>query len=68
MITLDGDFHMLYYRTDVLEAAGKKPPTTWDEYLDVAKAVGAGLSNAEIAAALANAAAGTATYTESGRG
>ena len=39
MITLDGDFHMLYYRTDVLEAAGKKPPTTWDEYLDVAKAV-----------------------------
>ena len=39
MITLDGDFHMMYYRTDVLEAAGKKPPTTWDEYLDVAKAV-----------------------------
>ena len=23
MITLDGDFHMMYYRTDVLEAAGK---------------------------------------------
>ena len=39
MITLDGDFHMMYYRTDVLEAAGKKPPTTWDEYLDVAAAV-----------------------------
>ena len=39
MITLDGDFHMMYYRTDVLEAAGLKPPTTWDEYLEVAKAV-----------------------------
>lgn len=39
MITLDGDFHMMYYRPDVLEAAGKKPPTTWDEYLDVAAAV-----------------------------
>ena len=39
MITLDGDFHMMYYRTDVLEAAGLKPPTTWDEYLAVAKAV-----------------------------
>ena len=39
MITLDGDFHMMYYRKDVLEAAGQKPPTTWDEYLDVAKAV-----------------------------
>ena len=39
MITLDGDFHMMYYRKDVLEAAGLKPPTTWDEYLEVAKAV-----------------------------
>lgn len=39
MITLDGDFHMMYYRSDVLEAAGQKPPTTWDEYLAVAKAV-----------------------------
>ena len=34
---LDGDFHMLYYRTDVLEKAGLKPPTTWDEYLAVAE-------------------------------
>ena len=39
MITLDGDFHMMYYRKDVLEAAGLKAPTTWDEYLAVAKAV-----------------------------
>lgn len=39
MITLDGDFHMVYYRSDVLKAAGLAPPKTWDEYLAVAKAV-----------------------------
>jgi multiple sugar transport system substrate-binding protein len=39
MITLDGDFHMMYYRKDVLEEAGLQPPKTWDEYLEVAKAV-----------------------------
>jgi multiple sugar transport system substrate-binding protein len=38
-IPLDGDFHMVYYRTDVLEKAGLKAPKTWDEYLAVAKAV-----------------------------
>jgi multiple sugar transport system substrate-binding protein len=37
LIPLDGDFHMLYYRSDVLEKAGLKPPTTWDEYLAVAE-------------------------------
>jgi len=35
-IPLDGDFHMLYYRTDLLGEAGLEPPKTWDEYLDVA--------------------------------
>src|SRR5258708_9747523 len=39
LIPLDGDFLMVYYRTDVLEKAGLKPPKTWDEYLTVAKAV-----------------------------
>ena len=39
LIPLDGDFHMLYYRTDVLEKAGLKPPRTWVEYLEVAKAL-----------------------------
>ncbi len=39
LVPLDGDFHMLYYRTDVLEKAGLKPPTTWDEYLADAKAL-----------------------------
>jgi multiple sugar transport system substrate-binding protein len=38
MITLDGDFHMMYYRKDVLEEAGLSVPKTWDEYLEVAKA------------------------------
>jgi multiple sugar transport system substrate-binding protein len=37
MITLDGDFQMVYYRTDVLEKLGKQPPKTLDDYLDVAK-------------------------------
>ena len=39
LITVDGDFQMLYYRRDVLEAAGPEPPQTWEEYLEVAKAV-----------------------------
>ncbi len=39
MITLDGDFHMIYYRTDVLKDAGLEPPNTLDDYLAVAKAV-----------------------------
>ena len=39
LITIDGDFQMVYYRTDVLGAAGLEPPTTWEEYLSVAAAV-----------------------------
>jgi multiple sugar transport system substrate-binding protein len=31
-IPLDGDFHMVYYRSDLI----KTPPTTWDEYLATA--------------------------------
>lgn len=38
-ITLDGDFQMMYYRTDVLEANGLEPPNTWDEYLDIASKI-----------------------------
>ncbi|HEY3145482.1 MAG TPA: extracellular solute-binding protein, partial [Dongiaceae bacterium] len=37
-IPLDGDFQMVYYRTDVLEKLGKQPPKTLDDYLDIAKA------------------------------
>ena len=39
LITVDGDFHMMYYRTDVLEKYGLDPPDTWDEYLKVAAKV-----------------------------
>jgi len=37
-IPLDGDFHMVYYRTDVLETLGMEPPKTWDDYLAIAAA------------------------------
>ena len=36
-VPLDGDVHTLYYRQDILSKDGVKPPTTWDEYIDVAK-------------------------------
>ena len=38
LIALDGDFQMVYYRTDILQQLGKQPPKTWDDYLDIAKA------------------------------
>jgi multiple sugar transport system substrate-binding protein len=38
LITVDGDFQMLYYRTDILAQLGLEPPKTWEEYLEVAKA------------------------------
>jgi len=37
-IPLDGDFHMVYYRTDVLADLGMEPPKTWDDYLKIAEA------------------------------
>ena len=37
-IPLDGDFQMVYYRTDVLKSLGMAPPKTWDDYLAIAKA------------------------------
>jgi multiple sugar transport system substrate-binding protein len=36
-IPLDGDMHMVYYRTDSLAEAGLEPPKTWEDYLNVAK-------------------------------
>ena len=39
LITVDGDFQMIYYRKDILDAAGLEPPRTWQDYIDVAKAV-----------------------------
>jgi multiple sugar transport system substrate-binding protein len=39
LITVDGDFQMVYYRDDILTAAGLSAPDTWEEYLANAKAV-----------------------------
>ena len=36
-IPLDGDFHMVYYRSDLLEKDGLKPPATWDDYMTIAQ-------------------------------
>jgi multiple sugar transport system substrate-binding protein len=37
-IPLDGDFQMVYYRSDLLKQAGLSAPKTWDDYLAIAKA------------------------------
>lgn len=37
LIPLDGDFMMVYYRTDILGKDNVKPPETWDDYLAIAK-------------------------------
>jgi multiple sugar transport system substrate-binding protein len=39
MIPLDGDFQMVFYRSDLLEMVGLEPPRTWDEYLAIAAAL-----------------------------
>jgi len=38
MLTVDGDFHMVYYRTDVAAELGLEAPKTWDDYLAFAEA------------------------------
>src|SRR3954454_2636080 len=35
-IPLDGDFHMVYYRSDILEKDGVKQAATWDDSLTIA--------------------------------
>lgn len=37
-VTLDGDFQMVYYRTDVAQKLGLGAPQTWDDYIAFAKA------------------------------
>jgi multiple sugar transport system substrate-binding protein len=39
LIPLDGDFHMIYYRTDVFKDAGLDAPETWEDYVADAKAL-----------------------------
>lgn len=36
-IPVDGDYHMVYYRTDLLNQAGLEAPKTWDDYLAIAE-------------------------------
>jgi multiple sugar transport system substrate-binding protein len=36
-VPLDGDFNMVYYRSDLLKKDGLNPPETWDDYLAIAK-------------------------------
>ena len=38
-IPLDGDFQMVYYRTDIAKDLGLSAPKTWEDYLAFAKAV-----------------------------
>ncbi len=38
LLTVDGDFQMVYYRTDVLDQLAMDPPETWEDYLAIAKA------------------------------
>jgi multiple sugar transport system substrate-binding protein len=35
-IPLDGDFQMVYYRSDLLDEAGLEPPKTWADYIEIA--------------------------------
>ena len=34
-VPLDGDFHMVYYRTDLIQ----DPPKTWDEFIETSKKI-----------------------------
>jgi multiple sugar transport system substrate-binding protein len=36
-IPLDGDFQMVYYRTDLLQKDGLQPPATWEDYISIAQ-------------------------------
>lgn len=36
-VPMDGDFQMVYYRSDLLRQAGLKPPQMWDDYLKIAQ-------------------------------
>jgi multiple sugar transport system substrate-binding protein len=36
-VPLDGDFQMVYYRKDLLQKDGLKPPETWQDYVSIAQ-------------------------------
>lgn len=37
ILLLDGDTHTMFYRKDVLDAYGLKPPRSWNEYIQTAR-------------------------------
>ncbi len=39
LLMVDGDFQMVYYRKDILDANGLQPPKTWQDYIDVASKI-----------------------------
>ncbi|GAA1954124.1 extracellular solute-binding protein [Microbacterium aquimaris] len=38
-LPIDGDTHVLFYNTEIFERNGVEVPTTWDEYVEVAKTI-----------------------------
>jgi multiple sugar transport system substrate-binding protein len=38
-VPYDGDMHVLWYNTALFNKHNVKPPTTWDEYLDICKTI-----------------------------
>ena len=38
-LPFDGDYHILFYNTEVFERNGLEPPRTWDEYTSVAREI-----------------------------
>lgn len=42
-LPFDGDYHILFYNTEIFEEARVEPPTTWEEYVDVAAEITAKL-------------------------
>lgn len=41
-IPYDGDMHLLFYNTSLFAKYNLKPPTTWDEYLEICKIITVG--------------------------
>jgi multiple sugar transport system substrate-binding protein len=38
-IPYDGDIHLMFYNTTIFAKYNLKPPTTWDEYLEICKTI-----------------------------
>ena len=38
-VPYDGDIHLMFYNTTILEKYNLQPPTTWDDYLEICKTI-----------------------------